>query len=158
MSKNQLQLLNDDPWLSPYKEEINGRYDRFETTLKDIKEQAGSLENFANAYDFLGLNYNKEAKGWFYREWAPEAINLALIGDFNDWDDSSHVLEKNQNTGVWEIFIAGKFNFLKIWITDFPLGVANNVILFFRLEINFLPFLEFKNSKPNLYPKFNLEF
>ncbi len=108
MSKNQLQLVKDDPWLSPYEEEINGRYKRFKATLKDIKEQAGSLKSFANAYDFLGLNYDKEAKGWYYREWAPEAVNLALIGDFNNWDGSSHILTKNENTGIWEIFIAGK--------------------------------------------------
>ncbi len=108
MSTKQLQLLIDDPWLEPYKDEINGRYERYISKLKDIKQEYGSLKQFASAYKYLGLIYDKEEKGWWYREWAPEALSLRLIGDFNDWNNESHILEKEKHTGIWEIFIPEK--------------------------------------------------
>ena len=36
--------------------------------------------------------------------------------------------------------------------------IKNKIIFFLSLETKVLPFFEFKNSKPNLYPIFNLEF
>jgi len=35
---------------------------------------------------------------------APEAQNVSLAGDFNNWDKNSHLLEKDSN-GTWEINI-----------------------------------------------------
>lgn len=108
MDTNKLQLLTDDPWLSPFEDQINGRFERFQNKKNEIEKQYGSLKSFAAAYKYLGLNYDKEEKGWWYREWAPEAISLRLIGEFNDWDNHTHILTKNHETGIWEIFIEGK--------------------------------------------------
>jgi len=33
---------------------------------------------------------------------APEAQNVSLAGDFNDWDKNCHILKKDSN-GTWEI-------------------------------------------------------
>ena len=45
--------------------------------------------------------------GWIYREWAPAAHEMYLIGDFNGWDRWSHRLN-NIGNGVFEIFIWGR--------------------------------------------------
>ncbi|WP_258103112.1 alpha amylase C-terminal domain-containing protein [Marinoscillum sp. MHG1-6] len=97
-------LVQNDPWLSPYVDDINNRTARFENRKKEIEKNYGSLQAFASAYEYYGLNYSKKEKGWWYREWAPNAHALYLTGDFNKWDKESHPMKKNQ-FGVWEIFI-----------------------------------------------------
>lgn len=39
--------------------------------------------------------------------WAPNCYKVALIGDFNRWDARSHIMENNNNSGIWEIFVPG---------------------------------------------------
>ncbi len=99
-------LVKDDPWLEPYKDEIQDRINRFNRLLKSIEETSVSLEAFSKAYMYYGINYDKEKEGWWYREWAPAAEGLYLIGDFNGWNRSSHPLKKNPK-GDWEIFVDG---------------------------------------------------
>ncbi len=98
------KIVIDDPWLTPYTHEISDRITRFSNALKGIKSVSKSLKNFASAYRYLGINYNKKEKGWYYREWAPEAYSLSLIGDFNNWNNTAHPLKKVKE-GIWEIFI-----------------------------------------------------
>ena len=104
---NKVTLVAEDPWLSPYEQEIENRLARFDSALKEIEKKSGSIEEFANAHQYLGVHYDAKEKGWFYREWAPGAISLHLIGDFNNWDRASHPL-KGSDSGVWEIFLPEK--------------------------------------------------
>lgn len=99
-----IQLVKDDPWLEPYNDDLEVRLQRFKDSLLSISKTDGSLLEHASAYTFLGFNYNPTKKGWWYREWAPNADKLALIGDFNNWDNQSHILTKGENS-IWEIFI-----------------------------------------------------
>ena len=39
------------------------------------------------------VNYNGE-EGISFMVWAPNAQEVQLVGDFNDWDGSSHKLER----------------------------------------------------------------
>ncbi|MEZ4828511.1 MAG: alpha amylase C-terminal domain-containing protein [Bacteroidia bacterium] len=102
--KKVLGLIADDPWLEPYSEEIDNRLDRFKVAMKEIADASGSLSDFAQAYKQMGIHYDPMAQGWRYREWAPKAEALFLIGDFNGWNRSSHPLKKGEN-GIWEIFL-----------------------------------------------------
>lgn len=104
-SPQQLDLVKDDPWLEPYEGDILARQEHFKKHLREIEEQFESLENFATAHNYLGLNYDKKKKGWWFREWAPGAEEIHLIGDFNQWNRSAHPLNKVDN-GVWEIFLS----------------------------------------------------
>jgi len=107
MQHNKLRLLEIDPWLEPSAEDLKQRVARFENRLGSIEKDFGSLTNFADGYKYFGINYDKKRKGWFYREWAPEANALYLTGDFNDWEKFSHPLKKD-DFGVWEIFLPKK--------------------------------------------------
>ncbi|HEY8400751.1 MAG TPA: alpha amylase C-terminal domain-containing protein [Cytophagaceae bacterium] len=100
----KLPLIQDDPWLEPYEQDILDRLERFKKALKEIEDVDGTLVNFANAHKYYGINYDPQKKGWWYREWAPAAHSLALIGDFNNWDREANKLQRNQN-GDWEIFL-----------------------------------------------------
>ncbi len=124
MSKTDIPtLVKNDPWLSPYTEEIKNRIERFKQRRKDIEKRYGSLSAFASAYQEMGLNYDAKKGGWWYREWAPGARALSLIGEFNAWDKTKHPLTKEKD-GIWEIFIDSKstqinhLDAVKVHITD----------------------------------------
>ncbi|XEC92883.1 1,4-alpha-glucan branching protein GlgB [Paenibacillus tarimensis] len=39
--------------------------------------------------------------------WAPNAESVRIVGDFNDWNGSGHVMERIGTTGVWWLFVQG---------------------------------------------------
>lgn len=97
-----LQIIKDDPYLKPYEQEILDRNDRFQRKLENIIKRFDSLKKFASWHDEMGLNFDARKRIWTYREWAPGAEKLALVGDFNNWDSNSHLLQKNSD-GIWGI-------------------------------------------------------
>ncbi|MBU2914463.1 alpha amylase C-terminal domain-containing protein [Reichenbachiella agariperforans] len=103
--KKEIGLVADDGWLKPYEADIIQRYDFYRNRLEKIEKGHGSLESFASGDSYYGFNYDKKAKGWWYREWAPAADGLALIGDFNDWDVELHPLTQDEH-GTWGVFVA----------------------------------------------------
>ncbi|MEI7983097.1 MAG: 1,4-alpha-glucan-branching enzyme, partial [Bacteroidota bacterium] len=74
--KKALPLVKNDPWLEPAAQEISDRLERYKNTLLEIEQHWGSLNSFANGYQFYGFNYDRKQKGWYYREWAPHAQDL----------------------------------------------------------------------------------
>ena len=99
-----LPLVKNDHWLTPVSKAVDDRHNRFEWRLNDIKNRYGSLMTFATAHQFLGFNYDKRRHGWWYREWAPAAHYLSLMGDFNNWNRYEYPLEL-AGSGFWEIFL-----------------------------------------------------
>lgn len=97
-------LVKNDPWLEPVAEGVWMRQERYRQRLRQIENDFGSLLRFADGHNYFGIHYDREQKGWIYREWAPGAFVLHLIGDFNDWDYQSHPMERNP-FGTWEIFL-----------------------------------------------------
>lgn len=39
--------------------------------------------------------------------WAPHALRVSTVGDFNDWDGRRHPMRKRVTSGLWEIFVPG---------------------------------------------------
>ena len=90
--------------MQPYAEVIQRRHDRYQVALQAITNYAGSIVEFASSHEYYGIQVDPIRKGWTYREWAPHAQALYLIGDFNGWNRTSHPLRKNLR-GDWEIFL-----------------------------------------------------
>lgn len=97
-----LGLVLADSWLAPFEREIKGRLRLFDAKREAILRKWGSLSVFAEGYARLGFNRDAATGEWVYREWAPGARGLRLIGDFNGWNRESHPLQPT-DTGVWEI-------------------------------------------------------
>ncbi|MFB9864815.1 alpha amylase C-terminal domain-containing protein [Rufibacter immobilis] len=99
-----LPLIQLDSWLAPYAPQLLQRKARLEKTQQAIAQDYSSLPDYAVWHQQMGLHYEPQNKGWRYREWAPAAQALSLIGDFNFWDRAAHPLKKQEN-GIWEVFL-----------------------------------------------------
>ena len=44
-------------------------------------------------------------KGVYFAVWAPNAVKVSVIGDFNDWENDANPMEKTGPIGVWEVFV-----------------------------------------------------
>jgi 1,4-alpha-glucan branching enzyme len=103
MKSKTLKIIKNDPWLEPYRQAIEGRYNYALSREKSLTK-GGSLSEFANGHLFFGLH--KHPDGWTFREWAPNADSIYLIGEFNQWERRpEYALEKKEH-GVWEIHLA----------------------------------------------------
>lgn len=98
------RVLELNPQLKPFAGDIDLRMSLYHSTKKRLMPEGGSLNDFANAHMYFGIH--RVRGGWVYREWAPNAEKLFLVGDFNQWDKSAHPMKKLEN-GVWELKLRG---------------------------------------------------
>ncbi len=101
MYMKTLSLIKNDPWLEPYSDAIVGRHNDVVKKEKELILQSGSLVNFANAHKYFGLH--RTETGWVFREWAPNATEIVLIGDFSDWKELMKYKLSSIGNGVWEL-------------------------------------------------------
>ncbi|MFV0468166.1 MAG: alpha amylase C-terminal domain-containing protein [Dysgonomonas sp.] len=97
-----LNLIENDPWLEPYKDAIQGRYDFIKQRKAALTNNGKtSLSEFASGYLYFGLHKTNEC--WVLREWAPNAKEIYLIGTFNDWQTTDEYRFSQLDNGNWEI-------------------------------------------------------
>ncbi|MGA1791546.1 MAG: 1,4-alpha-glucan branching protein GlgB [bacterium] len=53
------------------------------------------------------LGAHRLEKGVRFAVWAPNAQEVAVVGNFNDWNVHAHAMNRRGSTGVWERFIPG---------------------------------------------------
>ncbi len=60
-------------------------------------------------YEHLGAHtiVVGDVPGTYFAVWAPNAERVAVIGDFNGWDPTRHLLRPREQSGIWEGFIPG---------------------------------------------------
>ena len=93
----------DDPMLEPFRGVIERRAAQARAAARRL---AGGrrLSDWASAHEYYGLH--RVRGGWIFREWAPNATGLWLVGDFSNWRVSpKFALTRKAGTGDWE----GKF-------------------------------------------------
>ena len=100
----RLKIVKDDPWLAPYNDAIQGRHDHVLNKMAELTGGKTSLPDFADGHLYFGLH--REGGNWVFREWAPNATDIYLIGDFNEWKESEdYRLKRLGNSGNWEIVL-----------------------------------------------------
>lgn len=59
------------------------------------------------AYEFMGSHSAKRkgVSGAIFRVWAPHALSVSIVGDFNEWDRNENPMEKISDNGIWEGFV-----------------------------------------------------
>lgn len=100
------ELCRRDPWLAPHEGALRARQARFIARYRDLEQAGGLLGAVSQGHRYFGLNRGEHAgqTGLWYREWAPGAHQLFLVGDFNQWNRASHPLTRDA-FGVWSIFL-----------------------------------------------------
>ena len=103
--KKQIGLVARDKYLEPFEEAIQGRHDHALRKINELTRNGEvSLSDFANGYQYFGLHQLKD--GWVFREWAPHATDIFLVGDFNNWTESeSYKCNRIAGTGNWELYL-----------------------------------------------------
>ncbi|SFC83758.1 1,4-alpha-glucan branching protein GlgB [Butyrivibrio sp. YAB3001] len=60
-------------------------------------------------YEKLGAHPSEEngKKGYFFAVWAPNAADVHVVGDFNNWDENASEMKRTKTGNIWTIFIPG---------------------------------------------------
>ncbi|NNM87418.1 MAG: 1,4-alpha-glucan-branching enzyme, partial [Phycisphaerae bacterium] len=96
-----------DPWLEPHRADLQKRYQHYQAALQHIRQNGGLTGSISQGHHYFGFNRgtNNRQAGIWYREWAPAARSLSLVGDFNGWNRQSNLLTRDE-FGVWSLFLS----------------------------------------------------
>jgi 1,4-alpha-glucan branching enzyme len=101
------RLLENDPYLTPFLGSIRRRLEHIEEKESRLTEGKKSLADLASGHEYFDLHFNRHE--WVFREWAPNAVAIYLIGDMSEWKALREFkLEKISDDGVWEIRLAAE--------------------------------------------------
>jgi 1,4-alpha-glucan branching enzyme len=108
VKENHIGIVAHDPYLEPYEDAIRGRHDHAAWKIGQLTQGGKqTLSDFANGYDYYGLH--KVRGGWVFREWAPNATDIYLVGDFNEWKETEvYRCKRIEGTGNWELKLPTK--------------------------------------------------
>ena len=108
VAHKHIGLVQKDLYLEPFEDAIRGRHDHAEWKKNQLTAGGKkALGSFACGHDYYGLH--KLKRGWVFREWAPNATKIYLVGDFNQWTETDKFLAKRiDGTGNWELRLSEK--------------------------------------------------
>ncbi|QJU11168.1 1,4-alpha-glucan-branching enzyme [Candidatus Saccharibacteria bacterium oral taxon 488] len=98
MSKKTLVEL--DPWLAPHEPVIKAREAYVSSTLEKVLD-GKSPADFALGFHHFGLHRTQD--GWIFREWAPNATHIVMVGDFSDWQEREEFTLQPGAHGEWSV-------------------------------------------------------
>lgn len=104
MSLPPIAKLAEDGWLAPHQPVLEARRQRAHTLLQRLTG-GGSLTEFASGHLHYGLHRRSDGS-WVYRDWAPNATGLALVGPFSSWKvEPAYEAEQVNDRGDWELVL-----------------------------------------------------
>ncbi len=101
------KIYETDPYLAPYKEAIEKRHEKI-LEERDKIALNGSLADGLNNHLYYGLHRDADGS-WVFREWAPNASRIYLIGEFNNWRRTAAYSLNPIGGGNWEIRLPAMF-------------------------------------------------
>ncbi len=112
MGKHQpdgTRLIELDPYLKPYTTQLRERFKQYLHFKSIIEKTGGVLGEISQGHRYFGFNCGEKEgeSGVWYREWAPSAHSLSLIGDFNDWNRDANPMSIDA-WGIWHLFLPDK--------------------------------------------------
>lgn len=105
LKPSSMKIIRDDKYLEPYSDAILGRYKYQLWKEHMLTSQLDSLSKMASGYTFFGLHRGTDGS-WYFREWAPNATRIVMVGTFSNWEEKEvYALERQGENGVWEIHL-----------------------------------------------------
>ncbi|KAK9839287.1 hypothetical protein WJX81_005730 [Elliptochloris bilobata] len=101
------ECLKWDESLWSHADHFRYRWNVFKGLRSAIDANEGGLDKFSQGYKYYGLNRGEHEgkQGIWYREWAPGARALALLGEFNAWEPKPEHWALKNDFGVWSLFL-----------------------------------------------------
>ncbi|MYF99599.1 1,4-alpha-glucan-branching enzyme [Candidatus Poribacteria bacterium] len=102
-------LTQLDPLLKPFVPQLRERHSYYQKAKTQIENYGGILGEISLGHKYFGFNRGEMLgeTGVWYREWAPGAESLSLIGDFNDWNREANPMNVDK-WGIWHLFLPDK--------------------------------------------------
>ena len=101
------KIYETDPYLMPFRKAIDDRHGRIEAR-KEKLTGGRPLSKVMNNHLYYGLHKLKDGR-WVFREWAPNATKIYLIGEFNNWKRVDAYALTPIGGGNWEIYLDSMF-------------------------------------------------
>ncbi|MDE5611194.1 MAG: alpha amylase C-terminal domain-containing protein [Odoribacter sp.] len=98
----RLNVTVDEPLLEPFLPVIRRRHEKSVLRELEFTGRGKSLSDCFNNHLYFGLHRTAEG-GWIFREWAPNATAIYLIGDSNEWQKREDFRLRSVGGGVWEL-------------------------------------------------------
>ena len=97
-----VHLYGEEQSMKPTEEKI-------QSNASDLPVYLFKQGNNCEAYRYFGAHMETRAgeAGVVFRVWAPHAVAISVVGDFNSWKPGSHPMRKVDGDSVWELFIPG---------------------------------------------------
>ncbi len=94
---------------SKKKAAIKPRNERPECFVTDMDQYLFGQGNHYDIFRKLGAHITKfqGKKGVHFAVWAPHALKVHVIGEFNGWDQESHEMKRLEPLGIYELFVPG---------------------------------------------------
>ncbi len=82
---------------------------RFGPVMGELDEHLIGEGSHRRLWEVLGAHVmtHQDVAGTHFAVWAPNAMRVSVIGDFNAWDGRRNPMRRRGATGVWEIFMPG---------------------------------------------------
>jgi 1,4-alpha-glucan branching enzyme len=97
----KLNIVKNDPWLEPFSGRISDRHEQAIRKETKLTGSTSGLREFASGHLFFGMH--RESGAWIFREWAPNADKIYLIGEFTNWEELPDFLLEKKEHGNWEL-------------------------------------------------------
>ena len=95
-----------DPYLRSYERAIRERYMQTIIRRDEMAGYKGRLADNLNNHLYYGVH--REGEWWYFREYAPNARGIYVIGDFNGWQKLQEYSMKKMGNGNWELKVEGE--------------------------------------------------
>jgi len=102
------ECLKFDDTLWSHADHFRYRWSVYRGVRDGIDASEGGLEAFSRSYEYFGLNRGTDDAGnagLWYREWAPGAQAVALVGDWNGWNPRDEHWAIKNDFGVFQLFL-----------------------------------------------------
>ena len=97
-------FYESDPFLRPFKTAVLKRTNNISQRETVLTRDSENLADFASGHNYYGLHFSENK--WIFREWAPNAVSVCLIGETTGWQEKTGFsLKRINEDGVWEIVL-----------------------------------------------------
>ena len=94
-------IYDTDPYLSPYRGQIDRRYRELVIRKQELAGYGKRLADAVNNHLYYGVH--ADGREVVFREWAPNATAMYVIGDFNGWQKNAKYRMNPVGGGNWEL-------------------------------------------------------